>query len=848
SESGHKGKENDGKDTSVFSRATETESQTDLVLKSLAERYRRRASETTSERSTTSGNHHTTKCPFVFAWEVGGQRWNAQRMSAPEEYQFDTFIGTVSASDSLERDDGDSSIVRHPDDEEGDVIQGVVFDDGEEDGGFKLSRRTSRILSSYQEYIHDIEAEAIKSGLEQEVGDSRARSADYRDYRGGEEHYGLLNSDFYSFRDFSHLHSGDEEYATSNLHDLTSLNVTGLGPRNLRCHFWRSKRFRVLVLSALIGLIVLALGLNASSKKRLDDNAIITHIGLGQSTDKSTSANLDEVSTKYSEGRPLNTLHGQKENDNEFTNMLALYRPRLFDRRQWDGTTYDDALSFCSSRRDGMIICPFEVACPLSIDAIRAGTIHLDAEQEFVPIWSESKRGEWIGIGSTDSCDKIHGELPPEFGGQDVNARVMCCSPHQYGLPKVVDEQADSEPPVFGGDDHQNEATALAGGNELNDIDGQPDVTVHSQAKIEKLEPTLAAKATVEPTVAPTKHHQADISEVVEDGEDAVPADYLSPSTKPSSELATSPQVNEEENERTGSLNLKWFDRNGGYEGRTYNAARAMCRSMGRDLCPFDAVCPKGLNTAPIGGFNDGPVRSWVPVLDSYNDWVSLSSERPCHTWMSVNLEEPSWGTDGTNWEDTGNVACCYSIENENAAELSNSSVALTTVVTNPGVITEVEPATSITLSTVATASVESITTQANDEEIEKPADGEEGDKLSNTHLLSPFPLAIKEEAASDTHLLPPISLVTAGKEEEASDTHFLPPISLVTAGETTPSLAAEERGVEADMQTESALVSTVLSANIDGINPLLGRRRKRRGGRHADRNSPRFDCLSAQV
>ena len=323
-----------------------------------------------------------------------------------EECQFDTFIGTVSAaSDPLDGDD--SSIVRHPSyldgDEEGDVIRGVVFDDGEDDGGLKLSRRTNRILSSYQDYIRNIEAEASKSGLGPgSDGKSCPGGADHRYNRGNEDQLELLNSDFYSysFRDFSQL---NEEYATSNLHDRTSLNVTGRGSRNHRHHFYRSNKLRVLACSVVMGLIVF-IGMNASNDDEMDVEAN-AKTGLRQ------SGKSDEIDDEFAELS---------------TKMLEQYRPSFFDRTKWEGNTYDDARNFCASR-DDRILCPFEVACPLGIKSVRSGAIQLDAEQAFVPIWSDSMRGEWVQIGPKNSCDKTNGESPESEGKAVMAGNLFCC-------------------------------------------------------------------------------------------------------------------------------------------------------------------------------------------------------------------------------------------------------------------------------------------------------------------------------------------------------------------------------------------------------------------------------------
>ena len=156
----------------------------------------------------------------------------------------------------------------------------------------------------------------------------------------------------------------------------------------------------------------------------------------------------------------------------------------------------------------------------------------------------------------------------------------------------------------------------------------------------------------------------------IHSNEDIEVGPQIGPPILDSEEVPQNPELTEEETEPAESLNPKWFGRDDGYEGETYSSAHALCRSMGRDLCPIFAVCPKGAGTRPIVGYReeDAAQGSWFAVLGSYNNWVSLSNE-PCRTYMSINLSDPSWGTDGSNWDGTGNVACCDSIENGESAQ-----------------------------------------------------------------------------------------------------------------------------------------------------------------------------------
>lgn len=335
-------------------------------------------------------------------------------------------------------------------DDEEDDVHGVIDNEveGLEDGGFNLAERTSQIMSSYQEYVSEIDAESAK-GVDVEFG--RSNSLPNYHVPFNETTGSAATTGFY--RDFSQVDDSDlHRYATSNLHDLPS--STGergfLGPtRNNRIGFMRSKKFQGLFCSVLVGVAVLVLGMTIPNNKKNDagENA---KTELQQIDESATEDDVDvmagelgglgSVVVQNPEGRPVNLLDDQELNGREYGKMLELYQPKFFDRRHWQGNTYADAVIFCATT-ERMSLCPYEAICPVGARGVPAAFIIVDADQAFAPISTGNAAGEWVQIGSQNGCVKADvGELVQS------SEHVACC------LPKVAGEQAGGELPEVGED------------------------------------------------------------------------------------------------------------------------------------------------------------------------------------------------------------------------------------------------------------------------------------------------------------------------------------------------------------------------------------------------------------
>ena len=104
-----------------------------------------------------------------------------------------------------------------------------------------------------------------------------------------------------------------------------------------------------------------------------------------------------------------------------------------------------------------------------------------------------------------------------------------------------------------------------------------------------------------------------------------------------------------------------------GWLGTTYLDAYEFCTgtvpsedgTVGQyDICPFEAICPLGTNTQPLGGF----IESLIPISNTANDWVQVSQTDGCVKYSAMNEFAPDWGVKGDEGMAMVNhVMCCLS-------------------------------------------------------------------------------------------------------------------------------------------------------------------------------------------
>jgi hypothetical protein len=112
------------------------------------------------------------------------------------------------------------------------------------------------------------------------------------------------------------------------------------------------------------------------------------------------------------------------------------------------------------------------------------------------------------------------------------------------------------------------------------------------------------------------------------------------------------------------------FDRNNGWNGRTYREALFFCGKRGLTVCPYDAVCPLEDDGEPFGGFREGPKGdwAWMPIIEKHNEWVQAGAREKCVKYSSKFGDVPDWGITGQNGgvvdveSITQNLMCCHNV------------------------------------------------------------------------------------------------------------------------------------------------------------------------------------------
>lgn len=125
------------------------------------------------------------------------------------------------------------------------------------------------------------------------------------------------------------------------------------------------------------------------------------------------------------------------------------------------------------------------------------------------------------------------------------------------------------------------------------------------------------------------------------------------------------------------------FDRNMGWKGRTYIEALEFCGSLDDyEICPYDAICPKGIDSEPFSGYKVTQGEQWMPILDTANDWVKISTEGSCSRYSSNNSQPPSWSITGSGDDAiTQYISCCLF---DTAAESSSEAETIMQATTDP--------------------------------------------------------------------------------------------------------------------------------------------------------------------
>ena len=309
------------------------------------------------------------------------------------------------------------------------------------------------------------------------------------------------------------------------------------------------------------------------------------------------------------------------KNENDiYVDMAQKYIPIWYDSESgWTGRTYLEAFQFCGSMKDGYGLCPLEAVCPMGVYSEPLGGFRKVGASEggvgsYVPIIDFPN--EWVQV-SQDG-----GIVDPNGGG---NADGW----PQEGAPCLPWKENHEEAPEWGVTGEGDEALTkhVVCCLETTDTETTPETPDVSTEEV------AAAAAEEAPVEAPTP--SADTTGSVE---------QISLVYKSVSEI----------------YQPKWFDRSKGWTGTTHTEAFEFCSDFNFNMpCPYEALCPLGKGSKPLGGYKDDANGAWAPIQDAPNAWVQLGEDNSCVKYSHLHPGPPAWGEEGGNEEQTRNIACC---------------------------------------------------------------------------------------------------------------------------------------------------------------------------------------------
>lgn len=131
---------------------------------------------------------------------------------------------------------------------------------------------------------------------------------------------------------------------------------------------------------------------------------------------------------------------GNSDNLDQGDAIGRIYKPQWHGRSSdWNGSTYIDALQFCTSRGKNRMICPFAAICPFGeLNSPYIGlpaTLGSDGSELWAPVMDTLN--DWVQIGNYKNVCALHSNVypsPPTWGltgstaeEGDITPYVMCC-------------------------------------------------------------------------------------------------------------------------------------------------------------------------------------------------------------------------------------------------------------------------------------------------------------------------------------------------------------------------------------------------------------------------------------
>jgi len=342
------------------------------------------------------------------------------------------------------------------------------------------------------------------------------------------------------------------------------------------------------------------------------------------------------------------------------------HHPVWYDRTTgWVGTTYREALEFCSSKVDSTSeggvetkkqLCPYNVYCPtgphhMPLGGYRGEGFDGDASPTSRSPISDYPDG-WVQVDKSHSC--IQHTI---FDVTDGNGVADVAKVGETGAAAILDEIVEKN----------------AAGAKDDDLVEETYVPVNSHAK-----PTALQQHEPSDTVTDSVNNEAegqpeDSAQQQQQGEEQ----KASQQQEQSKETIVNPIIvnnaqQHAEIDMTSILRNKfkplWLSSEDGWAGGSHAEAAEFCTSIrGKNLCPYSAMCPQGPGGAVMGGRHklefDVLGEQYAPIYGKANHWVMIGTTdeggNKCMTHRQLEGKSPEWGLNSERKEVKQHIMCC---------------------------------------------------------------------------------------------------------------------------------------------------------------------------------------------
>ena len=147
-----------------------------------------------------------------------------------------------------------------------------------------------------------------------------------------------------------------------------------------------------------------------------------------------------------------------------YKNAALTYQPVEYDRTDWTGQTFVDAMEFCG-QHDEKSLCPYKALCPLGANHAPLGGY--EDKETWIPILSD-EGNDWVQISESNGCIRWSSEheYGPEWGltgegNEKIIQHLSCCLFVDEGVSNVVASGESATPVSTGSKPEESPAQAI---------------------------------------------------------------------------------------------------------------------------------------------------------------------------------------------------------------------------------------------------------------------------------------------------------------------------------------------------------------------------------------------------